>query len=30
MEARLSTASHVNEIVGFKRTKLTAMIKVNE
>ena len=30
MEARLSTAKQVSEIVGFKRTKLMAMTKVNE
>jgi hypothetical protein len=30
MEARLSTAKQVSEIVGFIRTKLLAMAKVNE
>jgi predicted DNA-binding transcriptional regulator AlpA len=30
MEARLLTAKQVSEIVGFKRTKLLAMTKVNE
>jgi len=30
MEARLSTAKQVSEIVGFNRTKSMAMTKVNE
>jgi len=30
MEARLSIAKQVSEIVGFKRTKLLAITKVNE
>jgi len=30
MEARLSTAKQVSEIVGFKKTKLLAMTKFNE
>jgi len=30
MEVKLSTAKQVSEIVGFKRTKLLAMTKVNE
>jgi len=30
MEVKLSIAKQVSEIVGFKRTKLLAMTKVNE
>jgi len=30
MEVKLSTAKQLSEIVGFKRTKLLAMTKVNE
>jgi len=30
MEVKLSTAKQVSEIIGFKRTKLLAMTKVNE